>query len=165
MDYPRHPISECHLGNFPDSMDLQCCKVNVKTEVCANTPCLTHTMTWIKEVEIATSTAGNQLREVPEWLEEFTENLKDTEVLATAHITHDSDSEVASRKHGIYTHVPKDRNCEVCLRNQMTSTPCRTRTGEAVRRAENFGDLMTADHKVMESLYVNTTQIRNEWKC
>ena len=31
----------------------------------------------------------------------------------------------------------------------ITSAPCRIRTGEAVLRAENFGDLITADHKVL----------------
>ena len=43
----------------------------------------------------------------------------------------------------------KDRNCEVCLRTKMTMAPCRRRTGEAVPRAENFGDLIAVDHKVL----------------
>ena len=30
-----------------------------------------------------------------------------------------------------YTHFPKDRNCEVCLRTKITRAPCRKRTGEA----------------------------------
>ena len=37
-------------------------------------------------------------------------------------------------KHSAYTHFHKDRNCEIC---------------GAVPRAENFGDLITADHKVL----------------
>ena len=78
-------------------------------------------------------------------MKEFTENLEDTEVPAPAHTSHDSDSEglakVASRKHSIFTHFPKDRNCEVCLRNKMTRAPCRKRTGTAVLRAEKLGDL------------------------
>ena len=53
------------------------------------------------------------------------------------------------RKHSIYTHFPKDRNFEVCLRTKMTRSPCRRRTGEVVPRAEKFGDLTTADHKVL----------------
>ena len=67
----------------------------------------------------------------------------------------DSDSErptkvtSTSRKHGIYTHFPKDRNCDMCLRTKITRSPCRRRTGEAVHRAEKFGDLITADHKVL----------------
>ena len=31
----------------------------------------------------------------------------------------------------------------------MTRAPCRGRTGEALPRAEKFGDLITADHKVL----------------
>ena len=31
----------------------------------------------------------------------------------------------------------------------MTRAPCRRRTGEAVPRAEKFGDLITADQKVL----------------
>ena len=36
MDYPKYPISELHLGKFPDPFELQSWKVNFKTEVCAN---------------------------------------------------------------------------------------------------------------------------------
>ena len=47
---------------------------------------------------------------LPECYEEFTENLEDTEVPATAHISHDSDSErptkVASKRHRICAHFP-----------------------------------------------------------
>ena len=49
-------------------------------------------------------------------------------------------------KHGVYTHFPKDRNFEICKRTKITRAPCRRRKGEAVPRADNFGDLITADH-------------------
>ena len=52
-------------------------------------------------------------------------------------------------KHNVYTHFPKDRNCEICQRTKITTAPCRRRNGGAVARAENFGDLITADHKVL----------------
>ena len=51
-------------------------------------------------------------------------------------------------KHSVYTHFPKDRHCEICQRTKFTRAPCRRRNGGAVPRAENFGDLITADHKV-----------------
>ena len=51
-------------------------------------------------------------------------------------------------KHSVYTHFPKDRNCEICKRTKITRAPCRRRNGEAVPRTANFGDLITADHKV-----------------
>ena len=41
-------------------------------------------------------------------------------------------------KHSVYTHFPKDRNCEICQRTKMTRTTCRRRNGEAVPRAEKF---------------------------
>ena len=95
----------------------------------------------------------DRLRDLPEWLVEFTENLEDAQVPAPAHASHDSDSErplkVVSRKHSIYTHFPKDRHCEVCSRTKMTRAPCKRRAGEAVPRAVKFGDLTTSDHKVL----------------
>ena len=97
--------------------------------------------------------ADDRLRDLPQCLEEFTDNLEDTELHSPAHIAQNSDSErptkVASRKHSIYIHFPKDPNCEVCLRTKMTRAPCRRRTGEAPPRAEKFGELITADHKIL----------------
>ena len=52
-------------------------------------------------------------------------------------------------RHSVYTHFPKDRNCEICQRTKITRAPCRRRNGGAVLSAENFGDLITADHKVL----------------
>ena len=48
----------------------------------------------------------------------------------------------------VKTHFPKDRNCEICKRTTITRAPCKRRNGKAVPRAANFGDLITADHKV-----------------
>ena len=77
--------------------------------------------------------AGNRLRDLAEWSEELKDNLEDAELSASANISHDPESErpveVASRKHSIYTHFPKDRNCDVCLRSKITRAPCRRRTG------------------------------------
>ena len=74
---------------------------------------------------------------------------------ASADISQNSDSErptklaTNSTKHSTFTHFPKDRDCDVCLRTKMTRAPCRRRTGEALPRAEKFGDLITANHKVL----------------
>ena len=51
--------------------------------------------------------------------------------------------------HSVYTHFPQDQNCEICKRTKITRAPCRRRNGGAVPRAEIFGDLITADHKVL----------------
>ena len=52
-------------------------------------------------------------------------------------------------EHSVSTHFPKDRNCEICQRTKITNAPCRRRIGGAVPRAENVGDLITADNKVL----------------
>ena len=52
-------------------------------------------------------------------------------------------------EHSVYTHFPKDRNCEICQRTKITRAPCTRRIGTVVPRAENFGDLITADHEVL----------------
>ena len=97
--------------------------------------------------------------EIPEWLQEFKENLVDDEILLQGRSHASSSHEVSLEpttkrrvdlgKHSVYSHSPKDRNCEICKRTKITRAPCRRRTGEAVPRAENFGDLITADHKVL----------------
>ena len=97
--------------------------------------------------------------EIPEWLQEFREILVDDEIPAHGD-SHASSSHEASLepifksredlgKHNVYTHFPKDRNCEICERTKITRAPCRRRNGEAVPHAANFGDLITADHKVL----------------
>ena len=52
-------------------------------------------------------------------------------------------------KHSICIHFPKDRNYEICQRTNIKRAPCRRRNSGAVLRAQIFGDLITADHKVL----------------
>ena len=103
---------------------------------------------------------GNPLdSEIPEWLQEFRENLVDDKIPvhggSHASSSHEASLEPTTKrredlgKHSVYTHFPKDRNCEICKRTKITRAPCRRRNGEAVPRAENFGDLITADHQVL----------------
>ena len=97
--------------------------------------------------------------EIREWLQEFRENLVDDEIPvhgdSHASSSHEVSLEPASKrredlgKHSVCTHFPRDRNCEICQRTKITRAPCRRRNGGAVLRAENFGDLITADHKVL----------------
>ena len=100
---------------------------------------------------------GNPLRDLPEWLQDFMENPVDECVPAhrdaPASSSRESASEprgiVVSGKHSIYIHFPKDRNCNICMRTKITRATCRKRTGTAILRAENFCDMTTADHKVL----------------
>ena len=97
--------------------------------------------------------------EIPEWLQEFRENWVDDEVPAHGDSHASSSHEVSLEpifkrrddlgKHSVYTHFPEDRNCENCQRTKITRAPCRRRNGGAVPRGENFGDVITADHKVL----------------
>ena len=41
-------------------------------------------------------------------------------------------------EHSVYTHFPKDRNCEICQRTKITRAPCRRRNGRVVPRAEKM---------------------------
>ena len=88
--------------------------------------------------------------EIPEWLQEFMENLVDDEIPLQegSHSRLQRDVRIWVT-HSVYTHFPKDRNCEICKRTKNTMAPCRRRNGEAVPRADKFGDLITADHKVL----------------
>ena len=97
--------------------------------------------------------------EIPEWLQEFRENLVDDEIPlqggSHASSSHEVTLEPTTKrredlgKHSVHTHFTKDRNCEICKRTKITRAPCRRLNGEAVPRAANFGDLITADHKVL----------------
>ena len=96
----------------------------------------------------ADSCRATSSSEIPEWLQEFRENL-------VAKSSHEVSLEPTSKrredlgKHSVKTHFPEDRNCEICQRTKITRAPCRRRIGGAVPRAVNFGDLITADHKVL----------------
>ena len=97
--------------------------------------------------------------DIPEWLQEFRENLVMTEFLNTE--THTPVllmnylwslrlREVRIRVNTVFILISqKDRNCEICQRTKITRAPCSRRIGRVVLRAENFGDLITADHKVL----------------
>ena len=97
--------------------------------------------------------------EIPEWLQEFREVLVDDEIPlqggSHASSSHEASLEPTTKrredmgKHSVYNDFPEDRNCEICQRTKITRSPCRRRNGEAVPRAVNFGDLITADHKIL----------------
>ena len=87
---------------------------------------------------------GNPLdSEIPEWLQEFRENLVDDEIPVHGDSHASSSHEVSLEptfkrredlgKHSVYTHFPKDRTCEICEKDQnykgpMQKTQWRSRT-------------------------------------
>ena len=111
--------------------------------------------------------------EIPEWLQEFREILVDDEIPlqggSHASSSHEASLEPTTErredlgKHSVYTHFPEDRNCEICKRTKITRAPCRRRNGEAVPRAVNFGDWITADHKVLSEYAVVVQDLATQW--
>ena len=88
---------------------------------------------------------SDQLRDVPDWLHEFKHGLVDESVPEHRDATsssHELPSEprakVVSGKHNIFTHFPKDRDCDTCSRTKITRASCRKRTVTVVPRAELF---------------------------
>ena len=98
--------------------------------------------------------------EIPEWLQEFRENLVDDEIPEHGD-SHASSSDEASLepifkrredlcKHSVYTHFPKDRNCEICKRTKNYKGPMQKDAMAKPHLVLNiFCDLITADHKVL----------------
>ena len=62
---------------------------------------------------------------------------------------------VSDKQHRIYTHVSKDRICEICQRTKITTVPRRRRIGGVLLRAEYFGDLIIAGHKVLSQTIID----------
>ena len=94
---------------------------------------------------------GNLSHDLPEWLQEFRHGLVDESVpeqrdaSSSSHeLPPEPRAKVVPGKHSIFAHFRKDRNCDICLRTKI-----RRRTGTVVPNVENFGESITADHKVL----------------
>ena len=92
---------------------------------------------------------------MPDWLREFKHGLVDESVpehrdaSSSSHeLPLEPRAKVVSGKHSVFTHFPKDRNFDICLRTNITMASCRRRTCTVAPKAGNFGDSITADHKV-----------------
>ena len=57
--------------------------------------------------------------------------------------------ERGSGRDSVKTHFPKEPNCDICLKTQITRASRIRRAGTVVPRADIFGDLITADHKIL----------------
>ena len=77
--------------------------------------------------------SGHASSEIPEWLQEFREILVDDEIPAHGDSHTSSSHEVSLEptfkrrvdlgNHSVYTHFPKDRNCEICQRTKNYKSP------------------------------------------
>ena len=82
------------------------------------------------------------------WTDGF-RHLRDAPASSSCESETAAPKEVVLGKHSVYTHFRKDRSFEIRKRTNNTRARCRKRTGKAIRRAENVGHLITADHKVL----------------
>ena len=116
-------------------------------------------MLMIERGHLLFADSGRAISDMLEWLRKFREILVDDEVPEHRDSHASSSHEVSLEptikrredlcKHSVYTHFTKDRNGEVCRRTKSRRAPCRRRNGGAVLRAENFRDLITAEHRVL----------------
>ena len=172
-----HPTSSSSLSTSPTMTVSSDSETRAREDLCGidSHPVLVSSMLKIQRRDPLTKPAKNpkpnknedhdlELRDllnshIPEWLPEFRQNLVDDRVPQRRDSHASSSHEVSLEptfkrredlgKHSVYTHFPKDRNCDICIRAKITRAPCRRRNGEAVPRAENFCDLITSDHKVL----------------
>ena len=57
--------------------------------------------------------------------------------------------ETQKRRYSIYTHFPEDRNCDKCVRKNYEGSVQKTHWRSSTLEQKKFGDLITADHKVL----------------
>ena len=74
-----------------------------------------------KKERIDKTNSDDPLADLPEWLEEFRENLVHTELPASAHSSRTSYESCNEIKDAQFLYsLPKNRNCDVCVRTKMT---------------------------------------------
>ena len=100
--------------------------------------------------------------ELPDWLQEFSENLVDESTSEPwgnpeqgSQDTSKSSQELpmeprakverCSGKLSVYTHFPKDPNCDICLKTKITRDSCRRRIGTV---APGAGHLVTGSQRI-----------------
>ena len=96
-----------------------------------------------EQVDPLFTDSGRASSEVPEWLQLVDDEIPEH---GDSHATssHEASLEPVLKrredlcKHSVYTHFPKDRNCEICQGSKITRAPCRRRIGGVVLRAEKL---------------------------
>ena len=110
--------------------------------------------------EGTTTERGNPLdSEIPEWLQEFKENLVDDEVPlqggSHASSSHEASLEPTTKRredlgmHRVYTHFPRDEIAKSVKGPKLQGPHEEDAVAEPYFVLINFGDLITADHKVL----------------
>ena len=103
------------------------------------------------------SVRENPLRDVQEWLHEFTKHFVDKSVPAQRNAPASSSREsvsesrgrVISDKHSTHTHFPKDRNYDIWVRSKITRNSLQKTHWHSRTTSRKIGDLITAERKVL----------------
>ena len=106
---------------------------------------------------------GNPLdSEIPEWLQEFRENLVLTPVLLMKFLQSRLQREVRILVCTVFILISLKTEIAKSVKGpKLQGPPCRRRNGEAVPRAEKLGELIKADHKVLS----DNCESRNNHRC
>ena len=99
----------------------------------------------------------NRLQDLPKWSEDVTEYSEDTKSSSSggvrALVCRTSSSSFCTfqwfRRTPHWHALPEGPELQFCRRNKITRAPCGKRANNHIHRAEKFGDLITADHKII----------------
>ena len=72
------------------------------------------------EIENSNINDDEELQSFPDWLKEFKHGLVDESVPGHRDTSSSSREQVVPSKHNFVTHLPKDWNCDICLRTKIT---------------------------------------------
>ena len=112
---------------------------------------------------------------IPEWLQSFTDNLEDLETQVSAHssVRENSDSKGAvkvmtNRKHSIYIHFTKDRNCDVRLKTKIMEGSCSRIHWDLTNPVKNYHGiigLLTSSFKNKQNCRASCTKSKRRNVC
>ena len=77
------------------------------------------------------------------------EEILSLEIETSHELPMESKSGTGSGKHSVYTHFPKDPQCDICLKTEKNKGFLQKTYWYSRAQSGHFGDLMTADHKVL----------------
>ena len=107
---------------------------------------------WSRNPTRDANDSNDLLRDLPEWLEEFADNLEDAEMPAPAHFSwlrFGTAYQSAIKKHSILLTSQKTEVAISACANQNCKGSLQETHWYSRAQSGNFGDLTTADHKVL----------------
>ena len=149
-------------------------KKEVRVRSCGETRCINQQKPKLKK---RTRRSQSDLSdELPDWLQEFTGNLVDERSPSeprrkpwpgyrdTSNSSHELPMESRAQVQRVRLSIVSTRTfrrTQTAMKTKITRASCRRRAGTVVPRAEDVGDLITADHKVLNE----EGESRNSHRC